>query len=110
RSTSTSLTCAVQRCKKLALLTNRLVAQSICPQLQMRRSSWNVPDTEGSPDESVGHRRRLQKIFDEEPPTGQHATHPKLFGICALAVGDVDGATQGGDPGAELVIGTLNND
>ena len=63
----------------------------------MRRSSWDVPDTEG---------RRSSPVR----PAGQQATHPKLFGICALAVGDVDGATQGGDGDAELVIGTLNSD
>jgi hypothetical protein len=34
----------------------------------------------------------------------------KLWGLCGIAVGDVDGNSTGGDPDDELVLTTLNGD
>jgi hypothetical protein len=48
----------------------------------------------------------LQKVeFD-----GKSGGPPKLFGVCGLAVGDVDGGTTGGDVYDELVLTTVNGD
>jgi hypothetical protein len=47
----------------------------------------------------------LPKFFD-----GGGANNPKLFGVCGIAVGDVDGATANGDPHDELVLTTVNGD